>query len=234
MKIKALAAAIVLSMTSGAVLAQDYQFDVGVDYTDVEDGDGAFGAYAEYHFSPVDTADRPLAEAAFLTKSSNVYVRGAADFDVANVGVEFYIPNSMFFVAADFQRTDFGGGSDNTWSARLGITPIDGLLITTTVPEEDYEVNLQAKYVTALGGNNFLNLEADYQDGGDFDDSYSLFADYYFSRSFSFGVGYAEVFGSDVYTIRTRNFFTETFSGELSYTDYDSGSAINVGASLRF
>lgn len=234
MKIKALAAAIVLTMTSGAVLAQDYQFDVGVNYTDVEDGDGAFGAYAEYHFSTVDTTGRPLAEAAFLTKSSNVYVRGEADFDVANVGIEFYIPNSMFFIGADFERSDFGDGSDNTWSARLGITPIDGLLITTTIPEEDYEVNLQAKYVTALGGDNFLNLEADFQDGGDFDDSYSLIADYYFNRNFSVGAGYAEAFGSDGFLIRTRNFFTETFSADLTYTDYDFGSQIMVGASLRF
>lgn len=234
MKIKALAAAIVLTMTSGAVLAQDYQFDVGVNYTDVEDGDGAFGAYAEYHFSTVDTSGRPLAEAAFLTKSSNVYVRGAADFDIANVGVDFYIPNSMFFIGADFYRTDFGNGSDNTWSARLGITPIDGLLITTTIPEEDYEVNLQAKYVTALGGNNFLNLEAAFYDGGDFDDVVQVSADYYFSRSFSVGLGYEDAFGEDAFTIRTRNFFTEAFSGELSYTDYDNGSQIMVGASLRF
>lgn len=234
MKIKALAAAIVLTMTSGAVLAQDYQFDVGVDYTDVEDGDGAFGAYAEYHFSTVDTSGRPLAEAAFLTKSSNVYVRGAADFDIANVGVEFYIPNSMFFIGADFYRTDFGGVSDNTWAARLGITPIDGLLITTTIPEEDYEVNLQAKYVTALGGDNFLNLEAGFQDGGDFDDTLTLGADYYFSRSFSVGLGYADFGDDDAFTIRTRNFFTEAFSGELSYTDTDAGSAVNVGVSLRF
>lgn len=236
MKIKALAAAVVMTMSSANVLADTYQFDLGANYTHADvDGfgsDGFFGAYARYYFSPVNTTNRPLAEAAFLGKSSNVTLSTAEDFDVVRLDAEVYIPNSIFYIGATATRTDYGNGSDNDWSARVGITPVDGLLITTSFNDDDYDLNLQAKYITALGGGNFLNVEGYFVDA-DSTNFFGVSADFYFDRTFSVGVAYEDI-GDDVFTVRTRKFFTETFSGEVTYSKHEYFDVARVGVSVRF
>lgn len=239
MKSTTLATAIILSISSAASVAQTYQAEVGLDYTriDIDDlgSDGAFLAQGRYHFSAVQTANLPLAEAAFMQRSSNVYAYVLDDADAAGGGVEFYIPAAMLYLNAEVLHSDYDfQDSETDWQARIGITPMDGLLVTTTLNEDDYEFNLQTKYVTALGGGNFLNVEAAYADGGDAgEDFVGVFADFYFDSTFSIGAGYEDQW-DDQYTLRTRKFFTESFSGELSYTKFDEGNAVTVGAALRF
>lgn len=237
MKVKVLAASIMLLM-GASVTAQTYQWEAGASIThynpDGGDSDESIGINGEYHFSPVITANRPLAEAAFLQRSSNVYARGYQDLDVINAGVELYIPNSIFYVAAEIARVDIDGERNNDWGVRFGLTPVDGLLVWTSYYDEPgYDLNLHAKYVLDLGHLNAVNIEGGYTDD-DFDNSLYLFGDYYFNRTFSVGVGYAEQHDIDSFTIRTRNFFTDRISGELAFTDADDGKSFTVGADIRF
>ncbi|MGD8175705.1 putative porin [Marinimicrobium sp. ARAG 43.8] len=234
MKMKSLAVATVLAASSGLAVAAPYQAEVGASYTDVEHGDGAFGMYGEFHFNPVQTRNHPLAEAAFLERSTNVYAAAADDFDALTVGGELYIPDTMFYVGARISRWDYGNDDDTTVYATLGLTPIDGLLVTTEFSDDGYDANIAAKYVTSLGGGNFINLEGQYYDG-DYDDYVSVGADFYFDRTWSVGAAATDNFGDDQFTLRTEKFFTEYVSGRLAYTDSDfAGDTFTIGAAVRF
>ncbi len=233
MKIKSLALATAMVFSSGLALADSYQAEIGADYTDVDGGDGAFGIHGEFHFNPVQTRNHPLAEAAFLEQSSNVYAAADNDFDVLTVGGEMYVPDTMFYAGARVARTDFNGSDDTTLYATLGLTPVDGLLVTTEFNDDGYDANVQAKYVTALGGGNYVNLEGEYRDS-DFDDYLSLGADFYFTRTLSVGAAFADRFGTDEFTLRARNFFTDEVSGQVAFTDSDGNNRIMIGGAIRF
>ncbi|ROQ20992.1 putative porin [Marinimicrobium koreense] len=235
MKIKSLALATAFSLTSGLAMANSYQAEVGASYTDVENGDGVFGMYGEFHFSPVQTRNHPLAEAAFLERSSNVYAAADDDFDALTVGGELYVPDTMFYVGGRVTRVDNAAGDETTAYATLGLTPVDGLLVTTEFSEDGYDANISAKYVTSLGGGNFVNLEGTYQDTDFDDDILSLGADFYFDRTWSVGAGYTDFLGDDQFTLRTEKFFTNEISGRLSFTDSDAaGNVFTIGGAVRF
>lgn len=234
MKIKSLALATAFSLTSGLAMANSYQAEVGASYTDVENGDGVFGMYGEFHFSPVQTRNHPLAEAAFLERSSNVYAAADDDFDALTVGGELYVPDTMFYVGGRVTRVDNAAGDDTTAYATLGLTPVDGLLVTTEFSEDGYDANISAKYVTSLGGGNFVNLDGKFIDG-DADDYLSLGADFYFDRTFSVGAAFTDSYGDDRFTLRTEKFFTQQVSANLSFTDSDGlGNIITIGGAVRF
>lgn len=236
MKLKALAVATACVFGSAAAVAAPYQIEAGASYyhldRDSGGSDGAFGVRGEYHFAPVQTREHPLAEAAFLERSTNVYAQGADDFDALSIGGEFYVPNSMFYVAADVSRYDYGS-SDTVVTGTFGVLPLDGLLITTSVTDDGYDANVSAKYVTAIGSVNYLNVEATYQDD-DWDDYLSIGADFYIDRTFSVGGSYEDSYGLDVFSLRTRKFFTNEISGELALSDSDAGTGILIGAAIRF
>ncbi len=235
MKFKSLALATAFTLTSGMAVANSYQSEVGANYTDVENGDGAFGIYGEFHFSPVQTRNHPLAEAAFLERSTNVYAAADNDFDALTVGGELYVPDTMFYVGGRVARVDTANGDETTLFATLGLTPIDGLLVTTEFSEDGYDANISAKYVTSLGGGNFVNLEGTYQDTDFNDDILSLAADFYFDRTWSVGAGYTDFLGNDRFTLRTEKFFTNEISGNLAFTDADvGGDTVTIGAAIRF
>ncbi len=235
MKIKSLALATAFTLASGVAVANSYQSEVGASYTDVENGDGAFGIYGEIHFAPVQTRNHPLAEAAFLERSTNVYASANDDFDLLTVGGELYVPDTMFYVGGRVTRVDNAAGDETTAFATLGMTPIDGLLVTTEFSEDGYDANISAKYVTSLGGGNFVNLEGIYQDTDFDDDILSLGADFYFDRTWSVGAVYTDFVGNDRFTLRTEKFFTNEISGNLAFTDADlGGDTVTIGAAIRF
>lgn len=232
MKIKSLALATAMVFSSGLALADSYQAEIGADYTDVDGGDGSFGMHGEFHLNPVQTRNHPLAEAAFLEQSSNVYAASDDDFDVLTVGGELYVPDTMFYAGARAVRTDVNG-SDTTLYATLGLTPVDGLLVTTEFNDDGYDANIKGKYVTSLGGGNYVNLEGEYRDG-DYDDYLSLGADFYFTRTLSMGAAFTDWYGTDQFTLRARNFFTEEVSGQVAFTDSDGDNSIMIGGAIRF
>ncbi|WP_193911451.1 putative porin [Cellvibrio polysaccharolyticus] len=239
MKKKILAASMLALLGSGAALAQPYQIEAGASLNHVDadhaSSDTQFGAYGIYHFNQVQTANRPLAEAAFLQRSSNAYVRSSQDFDLIQAGAEFYIPDTIFYVAAELLRTDYDNSDhNNDWGVRAGVTPLEGLLVFTQYYDEvGYDFNVHAKYVMDLGYSNALNLEAGYTDF-DHHNAVYVYGDYYFNRSFSAGVGYNDIHDNDAFTVRARNFFTPAIAGEAAFTKGNNFDQFTIGASIRF
>jgi hypothetical protein len=272
MKIKLLPTIVAAAgfLSAPFALAATYQSELSAGYADIDENnsnaDGYFvGLEGKYYFSPVNTANHPLAEAAFIEKSSNVYVQlGTAEFKAAgqqldrydrSIGVDFYIPNSMFYLGAGITETKFqtkfgpGGSSDwdSNWFVKAGIAPITGLLVWSEFAEDidiSEQWNINGKYVLPLSGEQALNLEASYEKSklGFSDDTISMAVDYYIDRNLSVGTGFVNTsYDSSVsnksdtdYFVRARNFFTDKASLELSYVDGEYENSLLLGGTLRF
>lgn len=246
MKLKILVAACGL-VASGMAGAESYQADVQVvaqrtDYDGIDSEQKEYAVIGQYFFNAVRTDNLPLAEAAYLGKSSNVFAgvdhipkqNGHGDAQVYTAGAEFFIPENFLYVEAGGLHVDGSGETYNNWFTTVGVTPLDGLLVTTTYNhDEGYDANIHAKYVTAIG-DQFVNLEAGITDG-DKDTEYEIGGDFYFDRTFSVGVEYSDTddFGES-YTLRTTKFFAENISGTLAYTDSDEDNTTLLGVSFRF
>lgn len=162
-----------------------------------------------YYFRDVATNNHPLAEAAFLERSNSIGLAYENDrwrnknsyigFTVNGeprstteglttqtttswaAAVNFYIPNSIFYVGGSLSESHFKDRSryhngeefiywsfpDDTstsWRLRAGVTPTEGLLVWSEFykdQELDDEWNINAKYVMDWNGNA-VNLEASY------------------------------------------------------------------------
>lgn len=247
MKLKLLVAAIGIA-ASGFVLADSYQAEVNAtairfDTDGISSKYESYGLGGSYYFNAVKTDNLPLAEAAYLGKNSNVfagysYTEGTAYTPKTNsygAGVEVYIPENFLYIKAGVARNSYEGDKDSDWFTTVGITPIDGLLITTSYQHDaGYDANIQAKYVTDIGNGQFINVEASLADT-DYAGTYkSIGGDFFIDRTFSVGAVIGDDDRGSSYTVRTRKFFSEQFSGELSYSDNDFGNAVSLGASVRF
>lgn len=262
-------------------VASNYQSEVSVTYGEINiDNSSAEISDSEllgrFYFSPVSTANRPLAEAAFLQKASSIYAGGVylrykendKEFSSSErgygygrqIGADFYIPNSMFFLGAGINETKYkyewsddgvterdSMDWESQWHIKAGVTPIDGLLVWSEF-YEDVDVadawNINAKYVMPLGVNGqWLNLEASYIDS-DIEEAKTLYiaADYYLDNHLSVGGGLTHYAYDDddfdtnenEYFIRANQYFTDSFAANLSYVDGDYESRWTIGASLRF
>jgi len=229
-----------LSLGSAQVLAGSYQAEVNGELARVgvdEGSDGTlFAVGGEFHFSPVDTSNKPLAEAAFLNRSSNInaqiFDNGGTDVAYTQLGGEVYIPNSIVYVGVDYTRWDIGGESDGRISITGGLTPMHGLLVTTTyVEDEGYDLNLSAKYVTNLADHavsfngSFIN-----------DDNNTLIAgmDFYVSRATSLGFELVDTGANTQYTLRGKHFFTPDAYVGAYFSDGDESNTFGVLGGLRF
>jgi hypothetical protein len=198
-----------------------------------------FGAQYQWYFKPVKTDGLPLAEAAFLNRSSFVAAAitfaefGDEDFDALSAQVDYYLPNTMFFGRLNVAHTDDDFADDSTVvGGAIGITPMDGMLITTDFTEHGYDPNVTAKYVGKIANSHFYSASVGFVDPDEDDVSVSLDFDYFIDHTFSVGAGFAT--GSDAFDIRARKFFKNRFAvGGHIYTA-DGGDGFGVNASWRF
>jgi hypothetical protein len=281
MKMKLLPTILAASVffTAPFAFSATYQSEVSAAYADINDQYGfddgyAVGLEGKYYFSPVDTTNHPLAEAAFVERSSNIYVKldnyefkdsgYRIDFYHRALGVDFYIPNTMFFLGAGIDEYKskytapaeggvFSESSsskwDSSWFVKAGIAPVTGLLVWSEFTE-DVDVsdvwNINGKYVIPLAGEHALNIEASYEKSkiGYADDTVTAAVDYYFDRNLSVGAGfshasfdgneYSDSENDSSYFIRARNHFTDNISVDLSYTDGDYENSLTLGGTIRF
>ncbi|WP_049632021.1 putative porin [Cellvibrio sp. pealriver] len=205
MKMKLLTAIIAATGFAAAPFAfsSTYQGEVTAAYSDVNPDATSTDAYeagiqGKYYFSPVDTSQHPLAEAAFLEKASNIYVSAAtkewkgdgfrSDIYAREIGIDFYIPDSIFYLGAGVRenknQTKFAADPDNgsgevrfgmpwqsQWFVKAGVSPVDGLLVWSEFVEDvdvSEQWNINGKYVIALAGEKALNFEASYENSDDF------------------------------------------------------------------
>lgn len=242
--LKKLSLSIALAVAAASSQADTVVAEIGAGYSKYDvDGNSlnAINLYGTWFINTLTTDGLPLAEAAFLTKANSLTLTydsiESGDVTTLTARGEFYIPSAYLYLAPYYSSVDFDGfGSENDWGVEIGVTPIDGLLISTTYSDEyDYELNLDAKYVTQLSGDTAINIELGYAKAGDGegDDTFDLGADYFFDSTLSVG---AAIIDSDEtgYAIRTRKFFTQTVSAEASYITYDDLDIVNLELSMRF
>ena len=160
--------------------AHAYQAEINANYENTSfDGDSedldTFGISGKYYLNGVNTKNSPLAEAAFLSKASNIglgYANSSidedgGDWEIDTVGLngEFFIPNSQFYVSGSLNRSEvtveseFGKASDDNvgYALEAGYLPVDGLLIAAGVAKE----NLDPMYVSKNGFiDTFSNISA--------------------------------------------------------------------------
>jgi len=246
MKLKLIFAATVIA-TSSFAIADAYRAEVGADAVrwDAHQMNSSVNSYdinGKYYFNLVKTDNLPLAEAAYLGKNSNVFLTAARNYGhgylpdskIYSGGVEVYIPENFLYIKVEGIHQRYEGDSDSHALTTLGLTPIDGLRVTTDWDsDEGYHANIDAKYVTAIGNGHYINVEAALADTSW--GTYKLIGgDYYLDNTFSIG---AEISDDDLgtnYLVRTRKFFTEQFSGDVSYADTDVGNVIALGVNYRF
>lgn len=258
MKLKILSAILSFSCLSSIAYAAEssYRAEVAAGYGQYSiDGTDMFNKSeydisGVYYFSGVDTKSHPLAEAAFVERSSNIYARWnrvdydnfGSSLDVSAIGIDFYVPSTMLYIGAGIEQLNGKNGietyEDSAWYAKLGIAPIDGLLVWSQFYEDadvsDYW-NINAKYVVPLSGENAINFEARYANWDDQDSDTEISADYYFTRNFSLGAGYTISDSVDTIELRARHFFGDKFSMEVGYaTEGSDDNSWRLGANLRF
>ena len=245
-----LAALAVMCAGVGQAQAQDYQLEAGLSYIgiepDVGPSDSVIGADLTWHFAPVKTEGRPLAEAAFLGRSSNLQLGYAAedkaDIDTINVGGELYLDS--FYLAAGYQRVDYDFDESDDFNVALGFLPMDGLLLKVGYAKQDLSdidtVSLGAKYVTGLTGETAFGLEGGLDIVDDAADSkiVSGRADYYFTPAISAGILAAyndnDIDNETSAGAAARWFFTPAFSIEGVVTTADSGETWGLRLAGRF
>lgn len=234
MKIKQALTVLGLTLSCCTALANTYQIEAGAGYLHAAGtghSDDRLSLRADYYFTPVLTLNHPLAEAAFLERATRVRVESDLELDRVTLGGDLYFPNSRFYAGAALVRRQ-NGGTDTQLVGTVGILPLAGLLITTSLTDDGYDPNLRAKYVADLGGGNFINVEAEFLERSA-DDLLTVIADFYLNRSWSIGAGYADNYGDEL-TLRTRKFFNNDLSAELTFTDTDWGRRVLLGGTLRF
>ncbi len=216
---------------------------------------------ANWYFEEVDTGSHPLAEAAFLERKSSINLEfsnvdsltgvvgvdpetGVSSFwqelhthHFLSGSIDYYVPNTILYLGATYKYNRLGSDQDhfsNTWGAIVGVTPLEGLLISTEYWEKaGYTANIQAQYVKPLAGENAIRLEGSYYDGDGDEDTLEVGADFYFDRSWSAGVVAVDYSDTSV-GLRTRKFFTESLSVAVEYFDIERLYKYQLSASFRF
>ncbi len=169
--------------------ADDYRFELGASFDralfdgDISDDDAdIFSIGGTFYLKPVPTDGVPLAEAAFLHRSSFVAAQiarvdvGGENFDLLGANFGYYIPNTIFFGRIGVTKADIGEDDDTNVNGTFGVMPIDGLLVTTDFDEDGWDPNATARYVGKLGNDHYYaaSISVVDPDEGDLDIGLSL------------------------------------------------------------
>jgi len=235
--------------------ADDYRWDTGIDYTRFS-GPGEDVDYwslgGSYYLRDVATDGLPLQEAAYLGRASSVSAAVSrfdspfGDFDQWRLSGEFYVPSAWLYFSAGLTGSDTLGiavddggdvtltrGNDTAWNATIGITPFDGLRLSTSFYQhQDYEPNLDVKYVGRLGNDHWYGFGVNLVDPDGDDLTYAVSGDYFIDRTLRVG---GEL-GEHHWGISADKFFTERLSVGLRYRDFDEGDGdtLTLRVAMRF
>lgn len=258
MKKLSIATALFAATTSLVTInANAYQAEIGggYQYKDFDDYDSVsqFNVNGKYYINPVQVKDSPLAEAAFLDRSSNVNadITYGNNNDVKdttyNAGVEYFVPNSNFYVGANVGRqeteiNDKNANKVNTYGAEVGYLPAPGLLLALGVKgwsdkvsdKDGADPTVRAKYVTVLPNGHDINLEA-YGAFGDLDE-YKVKGDYFLDKTFSVGADYYnnDISKRDEWGISAKKYFNQNVNLEGRAGFGDNYNTYSVGVNYNF
>lgn len=230
-----------------AAQADDYRFELGAgfdrfdpdsdDEFDLDPDIDSIAVSGTFYLKPVPTDGVPLAEAAFLNRSSFIsaaaqrFDDGDGNFDVFGANFGYYIPNTIFYGEVGVLKFDDADAGDDTLvTGRIGITPIDGLLVSSAFDEDGWNPNVTARYVGKFDFGNFYaaGLTVVDPDGGDL--TISADFDYFFDHTFSVGGS----LGEDIVSIRAEKFFAPNFSVGGRVYSADEGDGFGAFVKWRF
>jgi hypothetical protein len=233
-----------LALSAGAQ-ADDYRFELGASFdralfdSDISDEDAdIFSVGGTFYLKPVPTDGVPLAEAAFLHRSSFVAAQiarvdvGGENFDLFGASFGYYIPNTIFYgrISVTKADDDIGDTDDTNVSGTFGVTPIDGLLVTTDFSEDGWDPNATARYVGKFGNDHYYAASISVVDPDEDDLDVGLGFDYFLDHTFSIGGSVS----SDAIGIRAEKFFMPNFAvGGRIYTE-DNGDGLGAFIKWRF
>lgn len=225
-----------LGLMSSSVFAGGYDVEVNVDYFD-DDGVDVIGASGAFYFDQVNTSGTPLAESAFMGRNSNVsleYIDFDGDVTVTGAFAEFFgDKNNNLYGRIGYINADADvGGSDNAIYGELGYFLSDNWLVSIATTDSDGEdpIILATKYVAKLGGGQFFNVEANYNDESE---DFSIKGDYYFTPKTSVGLQLSDNDNFE-YGLGLKHFINEQFAVGVNYESYDDGDVTGVSLTARF
>jgi hypothetical protein len=236
-----LVAAIALPL---AAQADDYRAEVRLygEHVDLPDDSAdvdLLGATGTWYLEPVRTDGLPLAEAAFLGRSSFASAGvarselGDEKIDILGASFGYYVPDTIFFGRLGFTYLDdFSPGDRSIFNGTFGVTPLDGLLLTTDFDEDGWDPNVTAKYVGKMANSHFYAASVSAVDPDEGDTSVGVDFDYFLDTTFSVGAGFAS--GDDRFSVRAEKFFTPSFSVRGSVYTGDIANGASAQVAWRF
>jgi hypothetical protein len=241
-KIATFGAAATLAFSGMPAVADDYRAEVRLsgqhfDLDDASEDIDVFGATGTYYLEPVRTDGLPLAEAAFLGRSSYASVNATRidfgdDVTALSANLGYYVPNTIFFGRLGYSHVDFGPGNERTFDGTFGVTPFDGLLLTTDFDEDGWDPNIAAKYVGKLANAHYYAITASAVDPDGGDTAVGLDFDYFLDLTLKVGGGFNS--GDDRFTIRAEKFFTPSFAVGGSLFTGDDANGLGATVAWRF
>jgi len=232
-----------LALGAMSALADDYRAEVTLQADRTEpDGNSPhldqFAAVGTYYLAPVRANGLPLAEAAFLNRSS--FVTGAAvrseigseKIDIFSASLGYYMPDTILFGRLGVSYADDFDGDQTKFNGSFGVTPLDGLLLFTNFDEDGWDPNVTAKYVGKMANAHYYSITASAVDPDEGDTNVSLDFDYYLDNTFSVGAGYGSA--ADDFSLRARKFFTPSFAVGAHVSTGDDGDGFGANVTWRF
>ncbi|GAA5138865.1 putative porin [Thalassotalea piscium] len=223
-----------LSLISSAVLANDYNTQVDLDYLTVDSFD-SIKLEGTYYLNNVTTNNTAWSEAAFMGRNTSVSL-SYADFDGDASQVVLsgdYYQNDLF-VGLDVSYIDIdGSGSDTGVVGEIGYFIDTNWMISISGADEEFSdsLALNTKYIATLSNGTFINLEASYLN---LDNDFTASADYFWTPQSSVGLSLSTeegVHGS----VRAQHFFTSSISARVEYVSLEnSDDGFLLGLTARF
>lgn len=233
------------------VSADDYQTEISAGYSNQDaqysDAD-QYSLSGRYYFKPVDTSTGPLAEAAFLQRSSSVALnytrgdwdyhypqpegrgtRGSGNFDSYSVNADFYLPNSIFYAGLTLSH----GEAESRNQVLLND---DQTFETFSQKDSDTRVSAELG-LTPLHG---LLISSVFYEDQDLQDDWNLGARWVtelLGSSIALDGRYQYADGSDLIDLGADFYFDRSFSIGLSHAttlDYGDYTVTHVRARKFF
>ena len=236
---KVVMTSVLAALVSGYGYAGTYQFEGGISLGAIDgerDEGSKFGLYGEYHFSEVDNSKGPLAEAAFLDRSSFVTVNfdsldlDEAESTVDRAAISARLVSNGFIVELGLADTE---GDLTEYSLGLGFYASDTTDVVFTYERADeasldkFGVNVHSVYDTAALDLSFISGDQDFYSG-------KADATYYPNNAFGVGIGFgleseASVGDSVIYSVFGTYFISENLELGLRYDYADVTTDITFG-----
>ncbi|GGP79054.1 putative porin [Shewanella ulleungensis] len=228
-----------------AVAAQDAPFhhEAGLEYSanTEEFGDGLWDLNYRFYVDSVSQEKGPYALNGFLAQSSNVGASYSmiddADLDIFSVDGT-YVFDSKWFVGAAIQRYDAGAFDTDTYKLDVGYYFNDSSKVAAFYVDGsdiDSIYGLEVRSFIDLKSTTGIDLGAMWTHT-DADDMFNVNADWYVTKAWSVGLGYADDGFDDNFTAKTaywlrmNDAFSATFElSKVLDSDVDGfGAAIGV------